>query len=115
MDSNETFSSFKKYINSVHGDFCLLNLITEGDTTFHIMEIFKTFLKKLSPDEEFTICIILQTDTINLERYIDFLKLNVFYIDVKKVRNILDFEIFPFRYFSGKIIILKRDDLSLIN
>ncbi len=111
MDSNETFSIFRKYINSVHGDFSLLNLITESDTTFHIMDIFKTFLKKLSPNEEFNIFIILQMDTINLEKYIDFLKLNVFYIDAKKVSSILDFKIFPFRYFSGKMIVLKSDDL----
>lgn len=108
----------KSYYFKNKGDFSLIQLVNENLVNEIPSILFKSLIKKISPDDCFVISILYSKKPNDasgsevLKTIESFLKNNVVYIDHSTLSKFFDLKQFEMLYYKGKILCLDWKDLN---
>lgn len=107
VNERGSINELKGYLLESHGDFSLLNLITERALDPNNQVLFKSFLKILESKEQFEIFILInEPDREKLKRSKHFFEEQLKYTSVKELEELINTEDFEDLFYQGGVLVL---------
>lgn len=113
VNESESNSDLKGYLLKSHGDFSLLNLITERVLDPNNQVLFISFLKVLESEDQFEIAILInEPDREKLNKSKNFFEEQLKYTSVKELDELINTKDFEDLFYQGDVIVLPYNEIK---